>query len=88
MHFNTRQWTQLIVDNLMLDSPDSLSSRSLRYLGAEVEHLNLEDLGDVWLLSDRHRRPQQLEGDDDGNVLEQRHSVRCFLRDESEGSSR
>lgn len=50
-------------------SPEGLSSRSLRYLGAEVDHLDFEDLRDVWLLSDRHRGPEQLEGDDHCNIL-------------------
>ena len=49
--------------------PDGLSSRSLRYFGAEVDHLDLEDLWDVRQFSESHRSPQQLEGDDHGYVL-------------------
>lgn len=50
-------------------SPDSLSSGSLRYFGAEVEHQDGEDLRHAGLLPDRHGRPQQLEADDYSYIL-------------------
>lgn len=34
--------------------PDRLSSRSLRYFGAEVDHKDLEGFWDIWQLPDRH----------------------------------
>lgn len=50
-------------------SPDGLSSGSLADFSAEVDHLDLEDFWNILLLSERHRSPEELEGDDHCHVL-------------------
>lgn len=50
-------------------SPKGLSSGSLADFGAQVEHLDLEELWEIQMLPDRHRGPEELEGDDHSHVL-------------------
>ena len=52
------------------DSLDSLGSGSLRDLGAQVNHLDLQDLRDIGQLSHRDGGPEQFEVDDNRYVLQ------------------
>lgn len=61
-------------------SPESLSSRSLRYFGAEIDHLDFEDLWNFRQLSNCHRGPEQLEGDDHSDVLKVRTNTTLMVR--------
>lgn len=59
VHHTTFHWDQTcdIYEQGSGVSPEGLSSWSLRYCGAQVDHLDFEDLWDVDLLSDRHWGP-------------------------------
>lgn len=50
-------------------SPEGLSSRSLTDPGAQIDHLDSEELRNVQLLPDSHRSPEELEGDHHCHIL-------------------